>query len=110
MSIIYLLAITLLVGYMLLMAIYLYGWLRIKQTVYAKEQSSEYETYTILLSVRNEEKNVRKCLEYILTQKYPADKLEVIVINDHSTDNTELEVQSLIQSNPHYKIRLFNLS
>lgn len=36
----------------------------------------------------NEEKNIHDCLESIFSQDYPAEKLEVIVVDDKSTDNT----------------------
>ncbi len=36
----------------------------------------------------NEEKNIEGCLKSIFTQDYPKDKLEVILVDDGSTDNT----------------------
>jgi len=36
----------------------------------------------------NEEKNIKECLESIFSQNYPKDKLEVILVDDKSTDRT----------------------
>lgn len=36
----------------------------------------------------NEEENIRDCLTSIFNQDYPKDKLEVIIVDDDSTDNT----------------------
>jgi biofilm PGA synthesis N-glycosyltransferase PgaC len=43
---------------------------------------------TLLIPARNEAANIGKLLEAIQQQTYPAKQLEVIVINDHSTDET----------------------
>jgi len=42
---------------------------------------------TILVPVRNEEKNIAACLDALLNQDYP--NFEIIVINDRSTDSTQ---------------------
>ncbi len=43
---------------------------------------------SILISAYNEEKYVEKCLDCVLALDYPKDKLEIIVVNDGSTDRT----------------------
>lgn len=43
---------------------------------------------SVIIAARNEEKNIRACLETVLQQTYPADRFEVIVVDDHSTDQT----------------------
>ncbi len=43
---------------------------------------------TVLIPARNEEKNIGNCLDSIMMLDYPEDKLEVIVIDDHSDDET----------------------
>ncbi len=50
-------------------------------------------TVSIIIAARNEEHNVRSCLDSISRLSYPKEALEVIVVNDRSTDKT----QSLIQ-------------
>lgn len=44
---------------------------------------------SIIVSMHNEEKNVAACLDKLLALDYPENKLEIIIVNDRSTDNTE---------------------
>jgi cellulose synthase/poly-beta-1,6-N-acetylglucosamine synthase-like glycosyltransferase len=43
---------------------------------------------SILIAARNEEQNVRQCIESILAQEYPSEKIEILIGNDGSEDNT----------------------
>lgn len=43
---------------------------------------------SILIAARNEEQNIRHCLDSLLELDYPKDKLHIICGNDQSTDNT----------------------
>jgi len=53
-----------------------------------KKHSSLYPRpkVSIIIPARNEEKNIRKCIDSLLNQNYP--NFELILINDRSTDNT----------------------
>ena len=48
---------------------------------------------SVIIPARNEEKNIRQLLEVLDQQTYPKDLFEVIVIDDHSTDETASIVQ-----------------
>jgi cellulose synthase/poly-beta-1,6-N-acetylglucosamine synthase-like glycosyltransferase len=52
-------------------------------------------TFSIIIPARNEEENIQQCLLSILQQQYPTNLFEVIVIDDHSTDNTVNIIQHL---------------
>lgn len=43
---------------------------------------------SVLLPVRNEQDYLQDCLRDLLAQDYPADRYEIILIDDHSTDNS----------------------
>ncbi len=43
---------------------------------------------TILVPVRNEEKRIKNTLESLIRQTYPGRLIQVLVIDDHSSDNT----------------------
>lgn len=43
---------------------------------------------SIIVPTYNEEANIKKCLESIFIQSYPEKELEVIVVDDNSTDRT----------------------
>lgn len=56
----------------------------------SNEESNEDELpfVSILIAVRNEEHNIKKCLEHLSLQDYPGDKYEILVGNDSSEDST----------------------
>lgn len=43
---------------------------------------------SIVVSMHNEEKNAADLLDHLIHQDYPKEKLEIILVNDRSTDNT----------------------
>jgi chlorobactene glucosyltransferase len=53
---------------------------------------------SVIVPARNEEKNIRRCVESILAQDYP--NFEVLVLDDHSTDSTPAILTKLSTHNP----------
>lgn len=49
---------------------------------------------SVIIAARNEEANIGLTLDAIVSQSYPAHLLEVIVVDDHSTDRTAEVVES----------------
>lgn len=43
---------------------------------------------SVIIPARNEEENITTCLDSLSNQSYPKDLFEVLVVDDHSTDNT----------------------
>lgn len=54
----------------------------------AQEKAKHYPTVTIMVPCWNEEKTISKTLHSLLNLNYPADKLEIMAIDDGSTDHT----------------------
>jgi cellulose synthase/poly-beta-1,6-N-acetylglucosamine synthase-like glycosyltransferase len=52
-----------------------------------------------MIPARNESNNIAACVNSILAQDYPADLFEIIVIDDHSTDDTADVVKRIAASN-----------
>lgn len=61
---------------------------------------------SVIIPARNEEENIALCLQSIVAQNYPKALLEIIVVNDHSTDATEQIVRSFELHN----VKLINLA
>lgn len=59
-----------------------------KNKIYKKETSTVFPMISLMVPCYNEEDNVEGVLNSILSADYPKDKLEIIVIDDGSTDNT----------------------
>lgn len=53
---------------------------------------------SVLIPARNEEKNIKTCIESLLNQKYPL--FEIIAVNDRSTDNTLSILRQLEETHP----------
>jgi cellulose synthase/poly-beta-1,6-N-acetylglucosamine synthase-like glycosyltransferase len=54
---------------------------------------------SVIISARNEEQNIKACLDSLVAQSYPIYLFEVLVIDDHSTDNTAAIVLSYQSQN-----------
>ncbi|ERJ61072.1 glycosyltransferase family 2 protein [Sphingobacterium paucimobilis] len=67
------------------------GWRNIP---YFKSTDSISETVSVLIAARNEEDNIARTIECILHQNFPRERLELIIVDDHSTDTTADIVQS----------------
>lgn len=61
---------------------------------------------TVIIPARNEASAIITCLRSISFQSYPVELLQIIVVNDHSTDNTA----DLVKNFPANNIILINLS
>jgi len=73
-----------------------------------KSGSNETEhSVTALIPARNEQHNISKCLDSLIQQNYPKDKLEIIVIDDDSNDKTGEIVEDYSTQYPF--IRLISL-
>lgn len=58
------------------------------QSENSAEEKIEYHKFSVLIPIRNEASNISVLLQELDLQIYPKDKFEVIVINDHSTDDS----------------------
>jgi len=89
-------SIALLIGYCPLMLFYFIGWKR--TTLFSLPVSFSPKTkITVIIAARNEELNIGHCVRSILSQNYPEELLEVIVVDDHSQDGTMRVAESLAQ-------------
>lgn len=68
----------------------LYLWWFWKKGVTENEHKLgvNWPSVTVLIPVRNEENHIKECLQSVILQSYSRDQLEIVVINDHSTDRT----------------------
>ena len=72
--------------YVGLMGYYLLGWSRL--LLMKPSPHSNTTKLSVILPARNEEASIKNCMEDIIGQDYPADLFELIVVDDHSDDNT----------------------
>ncbi len=86
--------------YFLLIASYCYGWIKTKEI---KMDTDNSVFVSVIISARNEEENIARCLDAILAQKYLSDKFEIIVMDDHSEDSTHFIILKYAEKYPQLK-------
>ena len=101
----FILSIILIYAYILLILFALRGWLR-KDCSEKSEHSFPF--CSVVIAARNESHNIENTLSSLLSQHYPAECFEILVIDDHSTDNT---FELLKQREQQYEnVRVFSAS
>lgn len=55
---------------------------------------------SVIIPAHNEEVHIRRTIRDIYESRYPADKLQVVVVNDGSTDGTQKEIEASQQEYP----------
>ena len=50
--------------------------------------NSELPSITVIVCARNEENSISKCISSLAALDYPIEKIELLIVNDHSTDRT----------------------
>jgi poly-beta-1,6-N-acetyl-D-glucosamine synthase len=74
------------IPYLILIVYFIWGWNR---TPSSAELLTNQDVYvSILIPVRNEAFTIKNLISGLCKQNYPKDKMEVIFIDDHSTDET----------------------
>ncbi len=80
--------------------VYFLGMLRNFNSRKVTFNENEYPSISVIVAARNEENNIGTCIESLLKLDYPREKLEIIIINDRSTDKTGEVVKSYSVNNP----------
>ena len=92
-------------AYLLIVNINLLNWRQLPSWEIPENYSPKTK-FTIIVPVRNEAAHIERCLKSILDQNYPKELFEIIVVNDHSTDDT----LSIINALNADQISVINLS
>jgi len=72
--------------YMALIAAISYGWFRLKS--FQRLAPASEVKVSLIIAVRNEAGNIKNLLNSLICQDYPKHLLEIIIVDDHSTDHT----------------------
>lgn len=102
--IVLLISILLLAGYSGLILYYRNGWMNLPPAESSRE-SPATSSFSIIVPARNEEQFIGACIQSLLAQDYPASMFEILVVDDHSSDQTPEIVRSFTDS----RVRLLSL-
>lgn len=81
-----------LAGYFLQSVLFLVGTKR----KFPKIKEEDFPAATIIVAARNEEENILRCLDSLDKLIYPENKLEIILVDDRSTDKTSEIIDNFI--------------
>ena len=97
----------LLAGYIILIAWYRSAWLDLTETTGKRNNQEPKTKVSIIVPARNEQDNIENCIRSILAQTYPAQLLEMIIIDDGSEDETAAIANRFAADN--YQIKIHSL-
>ncbi len=98
--------------YLLLLAFFSIGYFRfllkirkgLRNIFQKKEVSRQKRTVSVIVPFRNEEKNIRRNIESLLSQDYPHSLVQFIYVNDHSEDGSVPILEEYIAMNTNIKL------
>lgn len=91
--------------YAVIMTLYRSYWTETEEFSLQTEKYS-YPSVSVIIPVRNESGHIAKLLEDLLKQNYPEELIEVIVVDDHSDDDTP----HIVRGFRNERIQLISLS
>ncbi len=78
-----------------------------KHSLFSQERSQQglprFPLISVIVPAYNEEKTIVRTLQSIAGLDYPPEKLEVVIVNDGSTDGTLKKIQEYIQDQPSFR-------
>lgn len=86
-------------GYFILSVLFVIGVKKKFPTI-----KEELPTASVIVAVRNEEKNILSCLKSLGALNYPENKLEIIIVDDVSEDDTTEIVKQFITGKRKFKL------
>lgn len=90
--------------YLAIVISFIIGWKRLPG--FTLPLDSVQIPVSIIIAARNEEDNISKIIQDVLAQDYNSSLMEIIVIDDHSTDNTSAIIQAF--QDPRIKLITLN--
>lgn len=83
--------------YSLFILVHIISWFLIEE---GNPRNVPHTKVSLFIPARNEEKNIGACLQSVIVQDYPPHLLEIIVCDDNSQDETELEAKQVLSGSP----------
>lgn len=94
--------------YLICIAVFTYGLYSLAER-YDRYNKEKKIKVSILISARNEAKHIENLLESLYNQSFPKELFEIIIVDDHSEDETEKIVNIFINNHKDIKIKLLKL-
>ncbi|MBU1129033.1 MAG: glycosyltransferase, partial [Nanoarchaeota archaeon] len=71
--------------------------IRNKEAIFSYPKIKKFFSVSVLVPVYNEEKSVEQTIKHLLNLNYPKNKIEIILLNDGSTDKTKEIIEKYVK-------------
>jgi len=92
--------------YVLVIVTFTIGWLSTRG--FKTSSALILPDVSVVIAVRNEQKNIMRLLNDLRQQDFPLNQLEILIINDHSDDATVLLIDEFMTENKNIDVRLIH--
>ena len=93
--------------YLVCIFAFTYGLYSLKERFFTFNKKNDLKV-SVLIAARNEENNIERLLKSLYNQTFAKDLFEVIIIDDHSKDNTLLIFENFIKENNDINLKIFS--
>lgn len=90
--------------YLLNIGLFTLGLMKLRSS--KQPSGSVGKSVSILVAARNEEQHIEALIDSLCGQSHPADKMEIIIVDDHSTDSTFEKAKEAISNHNNHSIKL----
>lgn len=90
--------------YAVVACFFVVGLFRLRRQRIPATVEADLPHISIVVAARNEAENIPSCLPALLAQDYPTDRYEVILVDDHSEDDTRALAESYTAGAPHLRV------
>ncbi len=97
-------SIPLIFGYLAILSLFVYHWEKTNEWHLPSAYKPTIQI-SVLIAARNESKNIAACIDSLKALNYPSEYYEVLIVDDHSEDNTA----AIVESKSNKTIRLLRL-
>lgn len=91
--------------YLVFIAAFTLGLYNLKERFYNLNKINNVKV-SVLIAARNEEKNIEDLLQSLYNQNFPKKLFEVIIVDDHSEDDTKIVIENFVKENKDINIKL----
>jgi poly-beta-1,6-N-acetyl-D-glucosamine synthase len=98
MNLLFIISVIFLLVYCLFLFLFLLASIFTSKKKALSTEKQDFPFITVICCARNEEKNLVPLLDSLQKQNYPKEKLELIFVSDHSSDNTNQILKNYVAS------------
>ncbi len=91
--------------YLIIIAAFTFGLYNLKEKFYYFNKKNIVKV-SVLIAARNEENNIKRLLQSLYNQTFPKEFYEVIIVDDHSEDNTRKFIEDFINNHNDINIKV----